>query len=51
MAWVVNSLDVGLSQGSESLPLLYFAEIEMLNISTSRSFYVSINGDFGLFTT
>jgi hypothetical protein len=50
-AWVVNSSDAvnftlpGLSQGSESLLLLYFAEIEMLNISTSRSFYVSINGE------
>jgi hypothetical protein len=32
-------------QGSRSLLLLYFAEIEKLNMSKSRSFYVEINGE------
>jgi len=31
--------------GSKSLLLLYFAEIKTLNISASRSFYVTINGE------
>jgi len=32
-------------QGSRSLLLLYFAEIEKFNMSRSRSFYVEINGE------
>lgn len=33
------------SPGSKSLLLLYFSEIQTLNVSESRSFYVSINGE------
>lgn len=50
-AWVVNSSQpyYGFSkrsfvQGTKSLLLLYFAEIEILNVSESRSFYITING-------
>jgi len=50
-AWVVNSSQpyFGFSersfvQGTKSLLLLYFAEIERLNVSESRSFYITING-------
>lgn len=51
-AWVVNSSRTyfGFSersfvQGTKSLLLLYFAEIETLNVSESRSFYITINGE------
>jgi len=49
-AWVANnddSLPVSLtsSDGCKPLLLFYFAEIETLNMSESRSFYVAINGE------
>jgi hypothetical protein len=50
-AWVVNGSEPyfgfnerSFLQGTKSLLLLYFAEIERLNISESRSFYITING-------
>jgi hypothetical protein len=48
-AWVIEPLSSSSSQGTKSwqrtkqLLTLYFAEIEMLNMSESRSFYITIN--------
>jgi hypothetical protein len=49
-ALVANSSDsvsFGLEsdQGRKALLLLYFAELETLNLSESRSFYFAINGE------
>ena len=50
-AWVINSdsLSVRLvwSIGHKPLLLFYFAEIQTLNMSESRSLYVTINGETG----
>jgi len=50
-AWVGNSLNIipisvaSTDRGTKSLLLLYFAEIEALNMSESRSFFVAVNGE------
>lgn len=47
-AWLGNSRDINITSspyGTRSLLLLYFAEINKVNTSESRSFYVEINGE------
>jgi hypothetical protein len=39
------AITLGTIYGQNTLLLLYFAEIERLKISESRSFYVTINGE------